>query len=78
VSTLDSKTRLTIVDLARPIMVAKRYYEDIVKIETDQDTNKNWATIQAKEIEAFKGMLIKLQRRGYGALVNKLDFIERG
>lgn len=69
--------QLTIVDLARPIMSAKRYYEDILKQDTD-DTNQKWVKSQFAEIAAFKEAIRRLQKRGYGALVNKLDFRERG
>lgn len=74
---LPGRTELTIVDLARPIMSAKRYYEDIVKLDTHQDTNEKWLKIQVAEITAFKESLRRLQKRGYGGLVNKLDFRER-
>lgn len=74
---LPSKTELTIVDLARPIMSAKRYYEDIAKLDTYKDTDEKWMKIQVAEITAFKESLRRLQKRGYGGLVNKLDFRER-
>jgi hypothetical protein len=74
---LPSKTELTIIDLARPIMSAKRYYEDILKLDTYKETNEKWMKIQVAEITAFKESLRRLQKRGYGGLVNKLDFRER-
>jgi hypothetical protein len=74
---LPSKAELTLVDLARPIMSAKRYYEDIVKLDTYQEANEKWLKIQVAEIAAFKESLRRLQKRGYGGLVNKLDFRER-
>ena len=74
---LSTKSELTIVDLARPIMSTKRYYEDILKQDTHDDTDKKWMKIQAAEITAFKEAIRRLQKRGYGALVNKLDFRER-
>jgi hypothetical protein len=74
---LPGKTELTIVDLARPIMSVKRYYEDIVKLDTYQETNEKWMKIQGAEITAFKESLRRLQKRGYGGLVNKLDFRDR-
>lgn len=69
--------QLIIVDLARPIMSAKRYYEDILKQDTHDDTNEKWVKSQIAEITAFKEAIRRLQKRGYGALVNKLDFRER-
>lgn len=57
---LDSRTELQIVGLARPIMSAKRYYEDIVKLDTHDDLNKQWLKIQAVEIRAFKESLVRL------------------
>ena len=77
VADLSSKAELTIVDLARPIMAAKRYYEDIAKLDTRGDVNEKWLKIQVAEITAFKESLRRLQQRGYGGLVNKLDFRER-
>ncbi|KAF0094682.1 MAG: hypothetical protein E1N59_1686 [Puniceicoccaceae bacterium 5H] len=71
------RTELTILDLARPIMSAKRYYEDIVKLDTHVGTDPKWMNIQTAEITAFKESLRRLQKRGYGdAFVNKLDFRE--
>jgi hypothetical protein len=74
---LPGRTELAIVDLARPIMSAKRYYEDIVKLDTHEEADEKWLKIQVAEITAFKETLRRLQKRGYGALVNKLDFRER-
>ncbi len=74
---LPGKTHLTIVDLARPIMSAKQYYENIVKLDTGSDTDEKWLKTQVAEITAFKETLRGLQKRGYGVLVNKLDFRER-
>jgi len=74
---LPSKTELTIVDLARPVMAVKRYYEDIAKLDTHDEMNEKWLKIQVAEITAFKESLRRLQKRGYGGLVNKLDFRER-
>jgi hypothetical protein len=74
---LPNKTELTIVDLARPIMSAKRYYEDILNQNTHDDANEKWIKSQLAEIAAFKEAIRRLQKRGYGALVNKLDFRER-
>ncbi|MEP7142066.1 MAG: STING domain-containing protein [Ferruginibacter sp.] len=68
--------RLTIVDLARPVMAVKRYYEEILGIKTYAD-NK-WLTTQLSEISAFKESLRNLQKLGYGVLVNKLSFNDLG
>ncbi len=76
-STSDSGSELTIIDLARPIMSAKRYYEDILKLDTFDEADEKWLKIQLAEITAFKESLRRLQKRGYGALVNQLDFRER-
>ncbi len=75
-TTLPSKVQLTIVDLARPVMSIKRYYEDILQLDTT-DSESNWMKIQSAEILAFKESVRRLQSRGYGALVNKLDFADR-
>ncbi|MBI5022233.1 MAG: hypothetical protein HZB59_12420 [Ignavibacteriales bacterium] len=77
IAQLASKKELTIIDLARPIMSSKRYYEDIVKLDTYKKTDEKWLKIQVTEITAFKETLRRLQQRGYGGLVNKLDFRER-
>ena len=77
VTALPAKSELAIVDLARPIMSAKRYYEDIIKLDTYKELDEKWLKIQVAEITAFKESLRRLQKRGYGALVNKLDFRER-
>lgn len=74
---LPGKSMLTIVDLARPIMATKRYYEDLLKQDTHDDTDEKWMKSQIAEITAFKETIRRLQKRGYGALVNKLDFRER-
>lgn len=74
---LPNKSELTIIDLARPIMSAKRYYEDILRLDTSSDTDEKWVKSQIAEITAFKEAIRRLQKRGYGALVNKLDFRER-
>jgi len=76
-STSSSGDALTIIDLARPIMSAKRYYEDIAKLDTHNELDEKWLKIQLVEITAFKESLRRLQKRGYGALVNQLDFRER-
>lgn len=68
---------LVIVDLARPIMVVKHYYEQILKQDTGKEDQK-WQSSQVAEISAFKESLVHLQELGYGTLVNKLDFREIG
>ncbi len=74
---LPTKSELTIVDLARSMMSVKRFYEDILRQDTHDETDKKWIKIQTAEITAFKEAIRRLQKRGYGALVNKLDFRER-
>ena len=74
---LPGKTELMIVDRARPIMSVKRYYEDVLKQDTSDESGEKWLRNQIAEIEAFKEAIRRLQKRGYGALVNKLDFRER-
>ena len=69
---------ITIIDLARPIMSVKRFYETILKMSTGKDADAEWLKIQVAEISAFKETLRELQLEGYGALVDKLDFRERG
>lgn len=76
-SQLANQTEITIIDLARPLMSVKRYYEDIMKMDADE-TDPKWIKIQTAEVTVFRESLIRLQKRGYGALVNKLDFRERG
>ncbi|HLP00861.1 MAG TPA: STING domain-containing protein [Opitutaceae bacterium] len=67
---------LALVDLVRPLMAAKRYYEEIVRMDTTADPAR-WNRIQKTEITAFKETLRQLQRRGGGILANRLDFRER-
>lgn len=74
---IGKEQRLTIVDLARPLMSVKRYYEEILgqKPENaDEKSNKS----QFTEIAAFKESLVNLQKRGYGVLVNKLTLVDMG
>ena len=78
VSERPSGSFLTIIDLARPLMSTKRYYEDILKRDTHDELDKKWMKWQSAEITAFKESIRRLQKRGYGGLVNKLDFAERG
>ena len=75
---LGNNQELIIIDLARPLMAVKRYYEDILNFKTHDQTDKKWLKTQITEITAFKESIRRLQKRGYGALVNQLDFRERG
>ena len=68
---------LVIVDLARPVMTVKLYYEQILKASTQLNDQK-WLSSQLAELTAFKESLKKLQELGFGILVNKLDFREIG
>lgn len=74
---IGKEQRLTIVDLARPLMSVKRYYEEILGMKPEAP-DENWQKIQLSEITAFKQSLINLQKRGYGVLVNKLCFVDIG
>jgi hypothetical protein len=80
----DKAESITIVDLARPVISMKDYYEQIAKIETNPDMTREpeqwqrWQKIQRAEIEAFRETLQRLQGRGHGGLANKLDFVVRG
>jgi hypothetical protein len=68
---------IVIVDLARPLMSVKRFYGEILHYPTHDDADAKWIKAQKSEIIAFKETLLQLQNRGYGALVNRLDFSER-
>lgn len=68
---------LEIVDLARPVMAVKQYYEQVRKSDTVNGAQK-WQADQLSEIAAFKESLKRLQELGYGVLVNKLHFREIG
>jgi hypothetical protein len=70
------KAGIVIVDLARPLMSVKRFYEEILHYPTHDDVDVKWIKAQKSEIVAFKETLLQLQKRGYGALVNRLAFIE--
>lgn len=74
----DTQGRITIVDLARPIMSVKRFYEDIQRINTSNETDTEWLKTQLAEITAFKETLNNLQKRGYGTLVNQLYYNDIG
>ncbi|MDB5208182.1 MAG: hypothetical protein JWR72_3257 [Flavisolibacter sp.] len=75
---IGKNQRLTIVDLARPVMAVKRYYEEILGIKTYVDGDEKWFKSQISEIAAFKESLKNLQKLGYGVLVNKLSFCDVG
>jgi hypothetical protein len=76
---LGASKQLTIVDLARPAMALKRYYEDVVRIDTFSGSNDNhWRELQKAELAAFAETLKRLQERGYAQLANKLDVVYRG
>jgi len=70
-------SELLIVDLARPLLVVKHYYEQVLKRDTGKGDAK-WLSSQLAEISAFKESLRRLQELGYGVLVDKLDFREIG
>jgi hypothetical protein len=74
----NSPTPLTLIDLARPVMAIKHYYEVVAGLNTQDATDVKWIKTQISEISAFKSAISRLQERGYGALINKLDFKERG
>jgi hypothetical protein len=75
----DAK-KLTIVDLARPAMVLKRCYEDMVRnIDTDPNSKDGrWRDLQQLKLAAFETTIRKMQARGYEILANKLDIVRRG
>jgi hypothetical protein len=70
--------RLTIVDLARPAMAIKRYYEEILGKRTFLEGDEKWYKTQLSELSAFRESLKNLQKLGYGVMVNKLTFAEVG
>lgn len=78
VAQLGKTQRLTIVDLARPAMAIKRYYEEILGMKTYIDGDVKWFKTQVAELAAFKESLKNLQKLGYGVMVNKLSFCEVG
>ena len=76
---LAGSKQLTIIDLARPAMALKRYYEDVVHIDTYSGGNDaHWRELQKAELAAFAETLKRLQERGYAQLANKLDIVYRG
>jgi hypothetical protein len=75
---IGKNQRLTIVDLARPAMAIKRYYEEILGMKTYVEGDEKWFKIQLTELAAFRESLKNLQKLGYGVLVNKLSFSEVG
>ena len=78
----DGGRGITIVDLARPVMALKQYYEAMDPINTTNTANTElqhkWEWIQWAEIAAFRKTLEKLMDRGgYGGLRDKLDITPR-
>jgi hypothetical protein len=72
----ESGSYLRIIDLARPVMASKPFYEQIMRVATEED--ERWPKTQVAEIAAFKKTLQVLQQRHYGTLVNKLTFNDIG
>jgi hypothetical protein len=72
------KTGLIVLDLARPLMAVKPFYEDILKYETNNMTDIKWLKAQSSEISAFKETLERLRARRYGTLPGRLHFRELG
>ncbi|REJ81331.1 MAG: hypothetical protein DWQ44_09765 [Bacteroidetes bacterium] len=68
---------INIIDLARPIMAAKHFYENILKYQTGMFDEK-WLKIQQAEKIAFIETIKKSQERGYGTLLNQISFVEIG
>lgn len=68
------RQELVIADLAKPIMSVKMFYENVVRLDTSIEEDPRWRKIQRAEITAFKECLERLQRRGYGTLINKIQF----
>lgn len=79
ITDVGGSKQLTIIDLARPAMALKRYYEDVVRIDTYSGNSDNrWRELQKAELAAFAETLKRLQERGYAQLANKLDIVYRG
>ena len=72
------KTGMVIIDLARSLMAVKRFYEEILHYNTNGDTDPRWVNARGHEITAFEETLRRLQERGHGALVNRLQFRKLG
>jgi Prokaryotic STING domain len=70
------KDGIVIKDLARPLMAVKHFYEKILGYRTNDQIDTKWLKAQLSEINAFKETLRRLQELGYGALVNRLHFLE--
>jgi hypothetical protein len=76
---IDGVKKLTIIDLARPAMALKRFYEDVLHMNTYSGTaDPQWAALQKAELSAFEQTLKRLQERGYAILTNKMDIAYRG
>lgn len=70
---------LTIIDYARPVTALKRYYEDVLRMDTfSGSADPRWTELQKAELMVFEQTLRRLQERGYAMLSNKLDFLRRG
>lgn len=76
-TSLAKSDGLIIIDLARPLMAVKRYYEDVIRLDTFDRSDPTWLSTQITETTAFTETLRRLQARGYGGSV-KIDFSERG
>jgi hypothetical protein len=77
IDNFNGKSTLTIIDLARPTFALKKYYEDILKMETSAETSgTEWRELQQAELSAFEKMLRTLQQRGYAELEGKISFLK--
>ena len=72
----NSDTILRIVDYARPVIACKPFYEQILLVATEAEDK--WEKTQVAEIAAFKKTLEVLLNRSYGALPNRLNFLDIG
>jgi hypothetical protein len=79
ISELSGQKYLTIIDYARPVTALKRYYEDVLRMDTfSGSADARWTELQKAELMVFEQTLKRLQERGYAVLTNKLDFLRRG
>ncbi len=76
INDLGKRQTLTIIDLARPIMAVKQFYETVGAVY--ENMGKSWEDTQVSEVNAFKQTLRILQSKGYGTFSSRLDFRERG
>jgi hypothetical protein len=72
INDLGSKKTITIIDLARPIMAVKQFYEAVGPIY--ESAGWTWDQVQQKEIETFKTVIRILQSRGDGTLTGRINF----